>query len=177
MQFLTMLAMLYAPIVEWLGHPVFAEREAAQARLCELWPLPLVPVWVGLGHDDPEVRVRCRRIVSEELLADWAAVLLVMHEGKYKELPWGDFDLVTRVVRTTPGIAGGLVRFAKAHGLRNDWEKFDFELCLTFDYPAGLDHIRFRWRRIPTSKRGTWDQESLSVMRGEWQAMNAFRGK
>ena len=171
-----LLLFFFAGSVDGLGHPDYVVRERAERELRRGLPFSLPSVWVAVSSPDREVQVRAARVVPVEWRAGWAATCCVVHEGaKDQPLPWGEYRYVAGWMKAEPSLRKGLKLFADAHGLVQSWELMDYEVCQCYDYPGGLDHLRFRFRKIPTAWRAYWDQQTLSAMREEWDTIQ--RGK
>ena len=79
-------------LVQQLGHPRFAVREAAARRLVELGGAAVPALLAGSRSDDEEVRSRCQALLPQAKAADWrrrADAYIADGEGKQKhDLPF-----------------------------------------------------------------------------------------
>jgi hypothetical protein len=53
-------------LIAQLGDPKFSVREAAQERIAEMGPLAITSLLKALNDDDPEIAIRCERILLSQ---------------------------------------------------------------------------------------------------------------
>lgn len=132
---LTILAALFAPVVDRTGHPRFSEREAASAILAAWWPASEPALMSGRRSPDAEVRSRCRRAAPAwwvlELEADHLA--RVMLDDCY-------------VVYRSDAVRRAFIRIAKSHGLDTSISYY-FGETQFWQPPTGYDYVRGKVRQ------------------------------
>ncbi len=132
MSLLTLLAALFAPVVDRTGHPMFAERERASEVLAWCWPMSEPALAAGRRSPDLEVAVRCRRAAPDwwrlELEADALARRMVA--GEFSD-----------VVFRSDAVRRAFIRLARAHGIDTS-VTFYFGETQFWVAPTGYDYVR-----------------------------------
>ena len=110
---LTTLLMILArnPDIDCLGDSRFTVRERANAQLKSAGLLGFIPTAANLGHSDPEVRARCRRIVEDYrpwlrlqsfCVAFWAVCCTEQDEWAYHWFSTSDTEWLEGWVKSHP---------------------------------------------------------------------------
>lgn len=168
----SLLAAVFGPFVDLTASPVYRTRELGSRVLFACWPASIPAIRQGYRSPDMEVRRRSARADRfsreqyQSIIADLVAVDLVLRKS---DCPWLDWEFVWKTSRETPGLHAALARFATAHGLRGD-DQFGFDRGNDTGFPFGIDHLRFRWRKMPSGWIDDWKPETVAKINTEFEA-------